>query len=61
VLEPGVVVLPCGNPVTTRALRERGCDVIDVEMSEFVKTGGGPHCATAGLIRDPGPLLLRGG
>ena len=57
VLEPGVVVLPTGNPVTTRALRERGCDVIEVDMSEFVKTGGGPHCATAGLIRDPGPFL----
>jgi N-dimethylarginine dimethylaminohydrolase len=54
-----VVVLPTGNPVTTRALRERGCDVIEVDMSEFVKTGGGPHCATAGLIRDPGPFLPR--
>jgi N-dimethylarginine dimethylaminohydrolase len=51
------VVLPTGNPVTARALRARGCEVIEVDMSEFVKTGGGPHCATAGLIRDPGPFL----
>jgi N-dimethylarginine dimethylaminohydrolase len=59
VLEPGVVVLPAGNPKTARALRERQVQVIEVDMSEFVKTGGGPHCATAGLIRDPGPLLSR--
>jgi N-dimethylarginine dimethylaminohydrolase len=59
VLEPGVVVLPAGNPKTTKALRERQVEVIEVDMSEFVKTGGGPHCATAGLIRDPGPYLLK--
>jgi len=57
VLEPGVVVLPAGNPKTAKALRERQVEVIEIAMSEFVKTGGGPHCATAGLIRDPGPLL----
>ena len=57
VLEPGVVVLPAGNPVTARALRERQVEVIEIDMSEFVKTGGGPHCATAGLIRDSGPYL----
>jgi N-dimethylarginine dimethylaminohydrolase len=59
VLKPGVVVLPAGNPKTAKALRERGVEVIEVDMSEFVKTGGGPHCATAGLVRDPGPLLPR--
>jgi N-dimethylarginine dimethylaminohydrolase len=58
VLEPGVVVLPAGNPKTAKALRERQVEVVEIDMSEFVKTGGGPHCATAGLIRDPGPLLL---
>lgn len=59
VLKPGVVVLPAGNPKTAKALRERSVEVIEVDMSEFVKTGGGPHCATAGLVRDPGPLLSR--
>jgi N-dimethylarginine dimethylaminohydrolase len=59
VLKPGVVVLPAGNPKTAKALRERSVEVIEVDMSEFVKTGGGPHCATAGLVRDPGPLLPR--
>jgi N-dimethylarginine dimethylaminohydrolase len=57
VLEPGVVVMPAGNPRTTKALRDRQVKVIEIDMSEFVKTGGGPHCATAGLIRDPGPCL----
>lgn len=59
VLKPGVVVLPAGNPKTAKALRERSVEVIEIDMSEFVKTGGGPHCATAGLVRDPGPLLSR--
>ncbi|MGE0678527.1 dimethylarginine dimethylaminohydrolase family protein [Pseudolabrys sp.] len=59
VLKPGVVVLPAGNPKTAKALRERNIEVIEIDMSEFVKTGGGPHCATAGLVRDPGPLLTR--
>ena len=40
VLEPGVVVLPAGNPKTAKALRERQVEVIEVDMSEFVKTGG---------------------
>lgn len=57
VLQPGLVVLPSGNPKTAKALRDRQIEVVEVDMSEFVKTGGGPHCATAGLIRDPGPLL----
>lgn len=57
VLEPGVVVLPAGNPVTTRELRSRQVEVIEVDMSEFIKIGGGPHCATSNLIRDPGPLI----
>jgi N-dimethylarginine dimethylaminohydrolase len=59
VLKPGVVVLPAGNPKTAKALRDRSVEVIEIDMSEFVKTGGGPHCATAGLVRDPGPLLSR--
>jgi N-dimethylarginine dimethylaminohydrolase len=59
VLEPGLVVLPAGNPFTAGALRRRNVEVIELDMSEFVKTGGGPHCATAGLIRDPGPYLGR--
>lgn len=57
VLEPGRLLMPAGNPRTAGALREEGVTVIELEMSEFVKTGGGPHCATGNLIRDPGPFL----
>ena len=56
-LEPGKVILCAGNPHAAEALRERNVEVIEIEMSEYIKTGGGPHCATGCLIRDPGPLL----
>ncbi|MFQ5912609.1 MAG: dimethylarginine dimethylaminohydrolase family protein [Nitrospinota bacterium] len=56
-LEPGKVLMVAGNPRAAEALRERNVTVIELEMSEYVKTGGGPHCATGCLIRDPGPLL----
>jgi N-dimethylarginine dimethylaminohydrolase len=58
VLEPGKVIMPGDCPRTSKALRERGIDVIEWECSEFVKAhGGGPHCAVAPLVREPGPLL----
>jgi N-dimethylarginine dimethylaminohydrolase len=57
VLEPGVVMTAAGNPTTAGLLRKSGVEVIELQMSEFVKSGGGPHCATAELIRDPGPYL----
>jgi N-dimethylarginine dimethylaminohydrolase len=56
-LEPGKVIMCAGNPQAAEALRERNVTVIEVEMSEYIKTGGGPHCASGCLIRDPGPLL----
>lgn len=56
-LEPGKVIIPAGCPVTTERLRKEGVTVIELEMSEFVKTGGAAHCAVAELIRDPGPSL----
>jgi N-dimethylarginine dimethylaminohydrolase len=49
-LEPGKVVIPAGNNETSRALRERGVDVIEVEISEFLPWGG-PTCLTLPLIR----------
>lgn len=52
-IEPGKVIIPAGNPYTTRRLRKEGVDVIEVNMSEFVKGGGGPTCTTMPLIRDP--------
>jgi len=51
-LAPGKVVIPSGNSETIKNLRREGVDVIDVELSEFVKAGGGPRCMTLPLIRD---------
>ena len=56
-IDPERVIMPAGNPVTARRIRAHGVKVIEVEMSEFVKAGGGPHCATSCLVRDPGPKL----
>jgi N-dimethylarginine dimethylaminohydrolase len=56
-LEPGKVVMLAGFENCRKKLEKEGVDVIPVEMSEFIKAGGGPHCATAPLIRDPGPKL----
>ncbi len=51
-VSPGKVIIPSGNPETCKGLRKEGVDVIEVELSEFVKGGGGPRCLTLDLIRD---------
>jgi len=51
-LAPGKAVIPAGSPETTRALRKEGVDILEVDLSEFVKGGGGPTCMTLPLIRD---------
>jgi len=56
-LEPGKIIALDGFPETHKMLRKEGVDVIPVEMSEFTVSGGGPHCSTGPLIRDPGPKL----
>lgn len=56
-IEPGKVLMLDGFKCTKAKLEKEGVDVISVGMSEFIKIGGGPHCATSPLIRDPGPEL----
>lgn len=56
-LEPGKVIMPWGNPVTTKALKDRGVTVIELDFSDFIKMEGGPHCCVCNLVRDPGPYL----
>ncbi|MEM2158416.1 MAG: arginine deiminase family protein [Sulfolobales archaeon] len=56
-LEPSKVILNAGNSVTRKALEKYGVDVIETDLSEFVKSGGAGHCAVCPLIRDPGPRL----
>ncbi|MGA2973026.1 MAG: arginine deiminase family protein [Candidatus Bathyarchaeia archaeon] len=56
-LEPGKIVMLDGFDSSRKMLEREGVDVIPVDMSEFIKSGGGPHCASAPLIRDPGPKI----
>lgn len=36
---------------TARKLREHGVDVLEVEGTELLRGGGGPHCMTAPILR----------
>jgi len=56
-IEPGKIIMVSGNPLAAKALRKEGVDVIEVEMSEPIKGGFGPHCDTLPLVREPGPRL----
>lgn len=56
-LEPGKVIIPAGCDRVIHELQKRGIDVIEVDLSEFIKSGGAPHCLVGTLIRDPGPAL----
>ena len=51
-VRPGVVVMVEGNPVTQRALVERGCEVHTFDGSEVCINGsGGPTCITRPILR----------
>lgn len=52
VLEPGKLVMPEGNPIVTGELKKRGIEVIEIDLTEYAKAGGGPTCMTIPLIRD---------
>ncbi|MFC4550270.1 MULTISPECIES: dimethylarginine dimethylaminohydrolase family protein [Halorussus] len=41
VVEPGRVLLPSGNPRVRGALRDRDIDVVELDVREIRKTGGG--------------------
>lgn len=51
-LEPGVVVLPSGNPETRKALEKGGVEVIETDVTEILKGYGSLHCMSAFLDRD---------
>jgi len=57
-LEPGVVIMASGNPITTALLRKEGVRVIEVDMtvraSNYVAS---PLCMVGPLVRDDGPYL----
>jgi N-dimethylarginine dimethylaminohydrolase len=54
-IEPGLVVMHEEAVNAVAAVRKAGVEVLTVEYSEFLRSGGGLHCSTLRLHRDPGP------
>ncbi len=52
-VDPGVIISPAHNKRINSALRALGVKMIEVELEELLKGGGGPHCMTFPLVRDP--------
>ena len=52
-LRPGRVLMSEGNPRSVELLAARGIDVVTVPYDEIQKGGGGVHCSTMELVRDP--------
>lgn len=50
-LEPGLIVMPEGNPRCQEALEKNGIKVLTVDISEIMKGKGALHCITAFLKR----------
>lgn len=48
---PGVVIFPASGKNTVKNLLKNGLRVLEVDVSEINKMGGGIHCATLPLIR----------
>ncbi|MEA2296059.1 MAG: hypothetical protein QOE86_3698 [Solirubrobacteraceae bacterium] len=52
-LRPGRILMAEGSPRTVERLTEAGVDVVTVPYDEIQKAGGGVHCSTMELLRDP--------
>ena len=52
-LSPGRVLMAAEAPRTAERLAARGIDVVTVPYGEIHKNGGGVHCSTMELVRDP--------
>ena len=52
-LGPRRVLMAEGSPVTTARLRDAGVEVRTVAYDEIHRNGGGVHCSTMELVRDP--------
>jgi N-dimethylarginine dimethylaminohydrolase len=52
-VDVGVVISPVHNKRINSALHALGVKIIEVELEELLKCGGGPHCMTFPLLRDP--------
>ena len=49
---PKKVIVSALNLNMTRELRKRKIEVVELDLTEFAKGGGGPTCLTLPLIRD---------
>ena len=54
-IEPGLVIMHAGAKETIKRVRAAGVEVIPVEYDEYNRFGGGMHCGTMQILRDPGP------
>ena len=52
-LSPGRILMAEGSPRTAERLGRRGVEVVTVPYDEIHKNGGGVHCSTMELVRDP--------
>lgn len=52
-LRPGRVLMADGSPRTAERLAAAGVEVLTVPYDELHKNGGGVHCSTTELVRDP--------
>jgi N-dimethylarginine dimethylaminohydrolase len=52
-VRPGKVIIAAGCPRTVERLCERGVEAVEIPYDEVLKNGGGIHCSTLPLIRDP--------
>ena len=51
IIRPGKILLPEGTDRTAELLQKEGIDILQVDISEIRKNGGGIHCSTSELIR----------
>lgn len=52
-LAPGRILMCDGYPRTRELLERRGMEVVAIPYDEIQKGGGGVHCSTMELVRDP--------
>jgi N-dimethylarginine dimethylaminohydrolase len=52
-IRPGRVIITDDCPRTTEMLERRGVTVIPIPYDEIHRNGGGIHCSTVELLRDP--------
>lgn len=52
-VRPGRILMPAGCPRTRERLAARGVETIEILYDEITKNGGGIHCSTLPIVRDP--------